>query len=49
VGRTFVAILENGQNEKGEVKIPGALHKYIEGAKGFEKRGADLWMVGSKA
>jgi seryl-tRNA synthetase len=48
VGRTFVAILENFQNEKGEVRIPEVLHRYIDGAKGFEKRGADLWMVGSK-
>lgn len=48
VGRTFVAILENGQNEKGEVRIPEALHKYVEGARGFEKRGPELWMVGAK-
>ncbi|MBS1963323.1 MAG: serine--tRNA ligase [Bdellovibrionales bacterium] len=47
VGRTFVAILENGQNEKGEVRIPEALHRYLDGAKGFEKRGAELWMIGS--
>jgi seryl-tRNA synthetase len=48
VGRSFVAILENGQNEKGEVKIPKVLYKYIEGAKGFEKRGTEIWMVGSR-
>jgi seryl-tRNA synthetase len=49
VGRTFVAILENFQNEKGEVKIPAALYPYIGNAKGFEKRGAEIWMVGSKS
>ncbi len=48
VGRTFVAILENFQNEKGEVRIPEALHRYMSGAKGTEKRGSELWMVGSK-
>jgi seryl-tRNA synthetase len=48
VGRTFVAILENFQNEKGEVKIPKILHRYVDGAAGFEKRGSDVWMVGSK-
>jgi seryl-tRNA synthetase len=47
VGRTFVAILENFQNEKGEVRIPEALHCYVHGAKGFEKRGSEIWMVGS--
>lgn len=44
VGRTFVAILENFQNEKGEVRIPRALHRYLEGAPGFEKRGTELWI-----
>lgn len=48
VGRTFVAILENGQNEQGEVRIPEALHRYLGGAKGFEKRGSELWMVRAK-
>ena len=45
VGRTFIAILENYQNEKGEVKIPTVLHRYCEGAPGFEKRGEELWMI----
>jgi seryl-tRNA synthetase len=45
IGRTFVAILENFQNEKGEVRIPEALHCYVHGAKGFEKRGNEIWMV----
>lgn len=48
VGRTFVAILENEQNEAGEVRIPEVLHRYIEGAKGFEKRGKEIWMIGSR-
>ncbi len=48
VGRTFVALLENGQNEKGEVKIPQPLHAYVEGSKGFERRGSEIWMVGAK-
>lgn len=45
VGRTFVAILENFQNEKGEVRIPKALHPYLRDAKGFEERGQELWLV----
>lgn len=46
VGRTFVAILENFQDEKGHVKIPSVLHPYLKNAKGFEERGSDLFMVG---
>ncbi len=49
IGRTFVAILENGQNEKGEIKIPSVLHPYLARAKGFEKRGSEIWMVGEKS
>jgi seryl-tRNA synthetase len=45
VGRTFVAILENHQNEKGEVRIPGPLHRYLEGAPGFVRRGQELWLA----
>lgn len=44
VGRTFIAILENYQNEKGEIMVPKVLHKYLEGAPGFEKRGTELWI-----
>ena len=33
VGRTFVAILENYQQEDGSVKIPGALKSYMGGMK----------------
>ena len=29
VGRTLVAIMENGQNENGEIEIPKVLHPYL--------------------
>ena len=45
VGRTFLAILENHQTEKGEVRIPTPLHRYLEGKKGFKKVGNDLYMI----
>ncbi len=44
IGRTFVAILENGQDERGNVRIPKALHRYLDGAPGFTRDGADLWI-----
>jgi seryl-tRNA synthetase len=44
VGRTFVAILENNQDAAGNVKIPKALHRYLEGAPGFTREGGDLWI-----
>jgi seryl-tRNA synthetase len=31
VGRTMVAILENYQNADGSVRIPDALHPYMQG------------------
>ena len=31
VGRTLVAVLENGQQEDGSVEIPAALHRYTGG------------------
>lgn len=31
VGRTLVAVLENGQNEDGSVDLPAALHPYLGG------------------
>lgn len=37
VGRTFVAILENFQQEDGSVIIPGALRKYLDGLEKIEK------------
>jgi seryl-tRNA synthetase len=42
VGRTFVAILENYQEKDGSVRIPKALHKYLDGAPGFAKDGSEL-------
>jgi seryl-tRNA synthetase len=48
VGRTFVAILENFQDEKGHIRIPKVLHRYLDGAPGFEKRGADLFITGAR-
>ncbi len=47
VGRTFLAILENYQDETGRVEVPGPLHRYLEGAPGFVREGARLWMVDS--
>lgn len=49
VGRTFLAILENYQDESGRVEIPAPLHKYLEGAPGFVREGSGLWMVDSGA
>ncbi|NIY73073.1 serine--tRNA ligase [Marivivens donghaensis] len=31
VGRTLIAVLENGQNEDGSVTLPTALHPYLRG------------------
>ena len=45
VGRTFVAILENFQDADGNVKIPAVLHKYLDGAPGFEKVSGNLMML----
>ena len=44
VGRTFIAVLENYQDAKGNVAIPVALHKYLEGAPGFVREGDQLWL-----
>jgi seryl-tRNA synthetase len=44
VGRTFVALLENGQDAAGNVKIPKALHRYLDGAAGFTREGTELWI-----
>ena len=32
VGRTLIAVLENGQEEDGSVTLPEALHPYLRGA-----------------
>lgn len=44
VGRTWVAIVENFQTADGRVKIPAALHKYLDGAPGFKRDGNALYM-----
>lgn len=44
VGRTFVAILENFQDAAGNVRIPKALHRYLDGAPGFMREGGELWI-----
>jgi seryl-tRNA synthetase len=31
VGRTLIAVLENGQREDGSVTLPTALHPYLRG------------------
>ncbi len=45
VGRTFVAILENCQDQNGNIRIPRVLHRYLEGAPGFTRRGDDLYIL----
>jgi seryl-tRNA synthetase len=42
VGRTFIAILENFQDQDGSVTIPPVLHRYLEGAPGFVRDGDRL-------
>jgi seryl-tRNA synthetase len=37
VGRTLVAIMENGQQEDGSIRIPSALQAYMEGIPAIEK------------
>jgi seryl-tRNA synthetase len=44
VGRTFIALLENGQDADGNVRIPKALHRYLEGAPGFTLQEGELWI-----
>ncbi|MBU6374985.1 MAG: serine--tRNA ligase [Bdellovibrionales bacterium] len=46
VGRTFIAILENYQDASGRVEIPEPLHRYLDGAPGFVREGAKLWLTG---
>jgi len=45
VGRTVVAILENFQDESGNVAIPRVLNRYLEGAPGFTLRGDQYWIL----
>lgn len=42
VGRTLIAILENFQTATGDVVIPRALNRYLDGAPGFEREGDRL-------
>ncbi len=44
VGRTLIAILENFQDERGGVRIPQPLERYLAGAPGFVNEGARLWI-----
>jgi seryl-tRNA synthetase len=46
VGRTFIAILENYQDEAGNVTIPKVLHRYLDGAPGFVREGEQLMIKG---
>ncbi|MDP6175675.1 MAG: serine--tRNA ligase, partial [Rhodospirillales bacterium] len=39
VGRTLVAILENGQQADGTIALPGALHSYMGGMELIEANG----------
>lgn len=47
VGRTLIAILENYQNQAGEVEVPKVLRRYVEGAPGFVERAGTLWIARS--
>ncbi len=39
VGRTLIAVLENGQQADGSVTLPEALHPYLRGATGIDPTG----------
>jgi seryl-tRNA synthetase len=49
VGRTLIAILENFQTAEGDVVMPKALHRYLEGAPGFVREGDRLLLRGQRA
>ena len=40
VGRTLIAVLENGQQEDGSVELPAALHPYLGGRSRITAEGA---------
>ncbi|MGZ9810567.1 serine--tRNA ligase [Pseudoroseicyclus sp. H15] len=40
VGRTLIAVVENGQEEDGSVTLPAALHPYLRGATRITAEGA---------
>lgn len=44
VGRTFLAVLENGQDAQGNVRIPKALTPYLKGKPGFTEEAGQLWI-----
>lgn len=44
VGRTFLAILENHQDEHGNIRIPKVLHPYLEYKHGFTWVDKELWI-----
>lgn len=44
VGRTWLAILENFQDAEGNVCIPKALNRYLEGAPGFTYENGRIWL-----
>lgn len=45
VGRTFIAILENYQDARGNIRIPKVLNRYLEGAPGFTLVSGELWIM----
>jgi seryl-tRNA synthetase len=40
VGRTLIAVLENGQQADGSVDLPAALHPYLNGKTRLSAEGA---------
>ena len=40
VGRTLIAVLENGQQEDGSVTLPATLHPYLRGKTGIAADGS---------
>ena len=40
VGRTLIAVLENGQQADGSVTLPGVLHPYLRGKTTLSADGA---------
>jgi len=48
VGRTFIAILENYQDEAGNVQIPKVLERYLDGHPAFVHEDGSLWIKARK-
>ncbi len=40
VGRTLIAVLENGQNEDGSITLPAVLHPYLDGMSTISRTGS---------